>query len=50
MRRSSSHYVSWAKLRVRFAQIIMNAVALLIIGGGITAYFRGNSNLCLLFV
>lgn len=41
MRRPSSHYVSRIRLKFRLAQVVVNAIALLAIGGGLTAYFKG---------
>lgn len=41
MRRPSSHYVQRMRLRFRFAQVALNALALLAIGGGMAAYFKG---------
>lgn len=41
MRRPSSHYVRRMRLRFRFAQVALNALALLAIGGGMAAYFKG---------
>lgn len=42
MRRSSSHhYVRRVPLKFRIAQLVMNAVALIALGGGMVAYFRG---------
>lgn len=40
MRRPSSHYVTRGRLRFRFAQVLLNAVALLAIAGGLAAYFK----------
>ncbi|XP_044256972.1 atrial natriuretic peptide-converting enzyme isoform X1 [Tribolium madens] len=40
MRRPSSHYARRLKLRFRFAQIIINAIALFAIGAGMAAYFK----------
>ncbi|XP_022915652.1 atrial natriuretic peptide-converting enzyme-like isoform X2 [Onthophagus taurus] len=40
MRRPSSHYVRGVRLRFRFAQLLVNAIALLAIGGGMIAYFK----------
>ncbi|KAL3290052.1 hypothetical protein HHI36_023423 [Cryptolaemus montrouzieri] len=40
MRRPSSHYSQRVKLKFRFAQIIINAVALFAIGAGMAAYFK----------
>ncbi|XP_069704892.1 uncharacterized protein [Periplaneta americana] len=40
MRRPSAHYVTRGRLRFRFAQVLVNAVALLAIAGGLAAYFR----------
>ncbi|PSN50385.1 hypothetical protein C0J52_17036 [Blattella germanica] len=47
MRRPSAHYVTRGRLRFRFAQVLVNAVALLAIAGGLAAYFRGKSSLFL---
>jgi hypothetical protein len=41
MRRPSSHYARRLKLRFRFAQVIINAIALFAIGAGMAAYFKG---------
>ena len=43
MRRPSAHYVDGGRFRFRFAQVLVNAVALLAIAGGLAAYFRGES-------
>ncbi|XP_044766095.1 atrial natriuretic peptide-converting enzyme [Coccinella septempunctata] len=40
IRRPSSHYSQRIKLRFRFAQIILNAVALFAIAAGMAAYFK----------
>ncbi|XP_048507998.1 atrial natriuretic peptide-converting enzyme [Athalia rosae] len=40
MRRPSSHYVTRGRLRFRFAQVLVNAVALFAIAGGLAAYFK----------
>lgn len=40
MRRTSNPYVTRGRLRFRFAQVLLNAVALLAIAGGLAAYFR----------
>ncbi|XP_043284206.1 atrial natriuretic peptide-converting enzyme isoform X2 [Venturia canescens] len=40
MRRPSSHYVTRGRLRFRFAQVLLNAIALLAIAGGLAAYFK----------
>ncbi|XP_024947639.1 uncharacterized protein LOC107274502 isoform X3 [Cephus cinctus] len=40
IRRPSSHYVTRGRLRFRFAQVLVNAVALLAIAGGMAAYFK----------
>ncbi|XP_008211465.1 atrial natriuretic peptide-converting enzyme isoform X2 [Nasonia vitripennis] len=40
MRRPSSHYVTRGRLRFRFAQVLANAVALMLIAGGLAAYFK----------
>ncbi|XP_076246920.1 atrial natriuretic peptide-converting enzyme [Calliopsis andreniformis] len=37
---TSSHYVTTGRLRFRFVQVFFNAVALLIIAGGLAAYFK----------
>ncbi|XP_050446690.1 atrial natriuretic peptide-converting enzyme [Cataglyphis hispanica] len=37
---TSSHYVTTGRLRFRFIQILLNAVALLAIAGGLAAYFK----------
>lgn len=42
MRRPSSHYTRRLKLRFRFAQIIINALALFAIGAGMAVYFKGS--------
>jgi corin len=41
IRRPSAHYVAGGRLKFRFAQVLVNAVALLAIAGGLAAYFRG---------
>lgn len=41
MRRPSSHYARRKILRFRFAQIILNAIALFGLGAGLTVYFKG---------
>lgn len=41
MRRPSSHYIRRVRLRFRFAQVILNALALIAIAGGMAAYFKG---------
>lgn len=43
MRRPSSHYVTRGRLRFRFAQVLVNAVALMAIAGGLAAYFKCKS-------
>ncbi|XP_025832340.1 atrial natriuretic peptide-converting enzyme-like [Agrilus planipennis] len=43
MRRPSSISVKRVKLKFQFAQILINAVALLAIGGGMAAYLKGSS-------
>jgi hypothetical protein len=43
MRRPSAHFVDGGRFRFRFAQVLVNAVALLAIAGGLAAYFRGES-------
>ena len=43
MRRPSAHYFDGGRFRFRFAQVLVNAVALLAIAGGLAAYFRGES-------
>lgn len=40
MRRSSNAYVNQGKLKFRLAQIVVNAVALVAIAGGLAAYFK----------
>ncbi|CAK9832349.1 Atrial natriuretic peptide-converting enzyme [Anthophora retusa] len=40
---TSSHYVTTGRLRFRFVQVFFNAVALLIIAGGLAIYFKSNS-------
>ncbi|GLG95409.1 Frizzled [Gryllus bimaculatus] len=40
MRRPSAHYITRGRLRFRFAQVLVNALALLAIAGGLAAYFR----------
>ncbi|XP_017789542.1 PREDICTED: atrial natriuretic peptide-converting enzyme-like [Habropoda laboriosa] len=40
---SGSHYVTTGRLRFRFVQVFFNAVALLIIAGGLAIYFKSNS-------
>ncbi|XP_077291276.1 atrial natriuretic peptide-converting enzyme-like [Arctopsyche grandis] len=42
MRRSSNPYVTQGRLKFRFVQVLINAIALLAIGGGLAAYFRAN--------
>ncbi|KAF5288658.1 hypothetical protein FQR65_LT11971 [Abscondita terminalis] len=43
LRRSSAHpYVGTVRIKFRFAQVVMNAVALIVIGGGIAAYFKAH--------
>ncbi|XP_076753401.1 uncharacterized protein LOC143424905 [Xylocopa sonorina] len=39
---TSSHYVTTGRLRFRFVQVLFNAVALLIIAGGLAIYFKSN--------
>jgi hypothetical protein len=41
MRRPSAHYITRGRLKFRFVQVLVNAVALLAIAGGLAAYFRG---------
>lgn len=41
IRRPSKHYVGHIRLRFRLAQVLVNAIALLAIGGGLAAYFKG---------
>lgn len=41
MRRPSSHYIRRVRVRFRYAQIMINALALIVIGGGMAAYFKG---------
>ncbi|XP_075238195.1 atrial natriuretic peptide-converting enzyme-like isoform X2 [Lycorma delicatula] len=40
IRRPSNHYITRGRLRFQFAQVILNAIALLAIAGGLAAYFR----------
>ncbi|PNF19616.1 hypothetical protein B7P43_G03231 [Cryptotermes secundus] len=40
MRRPSAHYITRGRLKFRFVQVLVNAVALLAIAGGLAAYFR----------
>ncbi|XP_046987649.1 atrial natriuretic peptide-converting enzyme-like [Schistocerca americana] len=40
MRRPSTHYITQGRLRFRFAQVLVNAIALLAIAGGLAAYFK----------
>ncbi|KAF7991738.1 hypothetical protein HCN44_010539 [Aphidius gifuensis] len=40
IRRPSSHYVTRGRLQFRFAQVLVNAIALLAIAGGFLAYFK----------
>lgn len=40
-RKTSHPYVTRGKLQFTLCQILLNAIALLIIGGGLAAYFRG---------
>lgn len=40
-RKNSHPYVTRGKLQFTLCQILLNAIALLIIGGGLAAYFRG---------
>ncbi|XP_054267940.1 atrial natriuretic peptide-converting enzyme-like isoform X2 [Macrosteles quadrilineatus] len=40
IRRPSTHYITRGRLRFQFAQVILNAVALLAIAGGLAAYFQ----------
>lgn len=40
MRRPSSHYITRGRLKFRFVQVMINAVALMAIAGGLAAYFR----------
>lgn len=42
MRRSSNPYVTQGRLKFRLVQVLVNAIALLAIGGGLAAYFRAN--------
>ncbi|XP_011873137.1 PREDICTED: atrial natriuretic peptide-converting enzyme isoform X2 [Vollenhovia emeryi] len=37
---TGSHYVTTGRLRFRFVQVLLNAVALLAIAGGLAAYFK----------
>lgn len=37
---TGGHYVTTGRLRFRFVQIVVNAVALLAIAGGLAAYFK----------
>ncbi|KYN04551.1 Atrial natriuretic peptide-converting enzyme, partial [Cyphomyrmex costatus] len=37
---ASSHYVTTGRLRFRFVQVLLNAVVLLAIAGGLAAYFK----------
>ncbi|XP_032685944.1 uncharacterized protein LOC116851037 isoform X2 [Odontomachus brunneus] len=37
---TSSHYVTTGRLRFKFVQVLLNAVALLAIAGGLAAYFK----------
>ncbi|XP_011702665.1 PREDICTED: atrial natriuretic peptide-converting enzyme isoform X2 [Wasmannia auropunctata] len=41
---TGSHYVTTGRLRFRFVQVLLNAVALLAIAGGIAAYFKTSEN------
>lgn len=41
MRRPSSVYTT--RLKFRFAQLVINAIALFAIGAGMAAYFKGKS-------
>lgn len=41
IRRPSTHYFTRGRLRFQFAQVILNAIALLAIAGGLAAYFQG---------
>ncbi|KAK9758443.1 Fz domain [Popillia japonica] len=40
IRRPSTHIVGQVRFRFRFAQVVLNAIALLAIGGGMAAYFK----------
>ncbi|XP_031338612.1 atrial natriuretic peptide-converting enzyme-like isoform X2 [Photinus pyralis] len=43
IRRSSNHpYIGTVRIKFRFAQVVMNAVALIAIGGGMAAYFKAH--------
>ncbi|KAK6618238.1 hypothetical protein RUM44_002689 [Polyplax serrata] len=43
IRRSSSHYITRGKLKFRFVQVIINALALMAIAAGLAAYFKSHS-------
>ncbi|XP_043476441.1 atrial natriuretic peptide-converting enzyme-like [Leptopilina heterotoma] len=43
MRRPSSHFVTRGRFRFRFAQILANVIALMVIAGGLAAYFKSYS-------
>ncbi|XP_051156436.1 uncharacterized protein LOC127278666 isoform X2 [Leptopilina boulardi] len=40
MRRPSSHFVTRGRFRFRFAQVLANVIALMVIAGGLAAYFK----------
>lgn len=40
MRRPSTNCITGLRLRFRLAQVVVNALALLAIGGGLAAYFK----------
>lgn len=44
IRRPSTHYITRGRLRFQFAQVVLNAIALLAIAGGLAAYFQGKKN------
>lgn len=44
---TNDHYVTTGRLRFRFIQILVNAVALLAIAGGLAAYFKSKFNILL---
>lgn len=50
MRRPSRNYISTIRYRFRMAQVAVNAIALLAIGGGLAAYFNGKDDLIILML
>jgi len=44
---TGSHYVTTGRLRFRFVQVLLNAIALLAIAGGLAAYFKSEWSISL---